>query len=122
MIRRPPRSTPPDTLFPYTTLFRSAAAAGGALARRRHGAVPGGLPPAEHRDVSTVAGRAGRRRRAAAGRGAGLEAAGVPAPGRQAPPLGAGVGPAVAVRPPPLGAVSHRGALRVPLPPRDPQS
>src|SRR3546814_13188458 len=24
MIRRPPRSTPPDTLFPYTTLFRSA--------------------------------------------------------------------------------------------------
>src|SRR3546814_18210861 len=24
MIRLPPRSTPPDTLFPYTTLFRSA--------------------------------------------------------------------------------------------------
>src|SRR3546814_16395460 len=23
MIRRPPRSTRPDTLFPYTTLFRS---------------------------------------------------------------------------------------------------
>src|SRR3546814_19613125 len=23
MIRRPPRSTPTDTLFPYTTLFRS---------------------------------------------------------------------------------------------------
>src|SRR3546814_7848376 len=23
MIRRPPVSTPPDTLFPYTTLFRS---------------------------------------------------------------------------------------------------
>src|SRR3546814_4547165 len=28
MIRRPPRSTRTDTLFPYTTLFRSAAAAG----------------------------------------------------------------------------------------------
>src|SRR3546814_10512530 len=27
MIRRPPRSTRPDTLFPYTTLFRSAATA-----------------------------------------------------------------------------------------------
>src|SRR3546814_5345848 len=27
MIRRPPRSTRPYTLFPYTTLFRSAAAA-----------------------------------------------------------------------------------------------
>src|SRR3546814_16086749 len=26
MIRRPPRSTRPDTLFPYTTLFRSQAA------------------------------------------------------------------------------------------------
>src|SRR3546814_8411546 len=27
MIRRPPRSTRTDTLFPYTTLFRSRAAA-----------------------------------------------------------------------------------------------
>src|SRR3546814_15446484 len=29
MIRRPPRSTRTDTLFPYTTLFRSAPAPGG---------------------------------------------------------------------------------------------
>src|SRR3546814_9310140 len=29
MIRRPPRSTRTDTLFPYTTLFRSAARAAG---------------------------------------------------------------------------------------------
>src|SRR3546814_20427183 len=28
MIRRPPRSTRTDTLFPYTTLFRSAGAGG----------------------------------------------------------------------------------------------
>src|SRR3546814_15769974 len=28
MIRRPPRSTRTDTLFPYTTLFRSPAVAG----------------------------------------------------------------------------------------------
>src|SRR3546814_6344233 len=28
MIRRPPRSTRTDTLFPYTTLFRSATKAG----------------------------------------------------------------------------------------------
>src|SRR3546814_10726255 len=28
MIRRPPRSTRTDTLFPYTTLFRSAALKG----------------------------------------------------------------------------------------------
>src|SRR3546814_20199587 len=37
MIRRPPRSTLTDTLFPYTTLFRSAdrdeAAVGGLKAR-----------------------------------------------------------------------------------------
>src|SRR3546814_3009095 len=35
MIRRPPRSTRTDTLFPYTTLFRSALAVAGFL--RRHG-------------------------------------------------------------------------------------
>src|SRR3546814_15164244 len=29
MIRRPPRSTRTDTLFPYTTLFRSVDAVGG---------------------------------------------------------------------------------------------
>src|SRR3546814_1438431 len=33
MIRRPPRSTRTDTLFPYTTLFRSLDAAQRALAR-----------------------------------------------------------------------------------------
>src|SRR3546814_10292730 len=32
MIRRPPRSTRTDTLFPYTTLFRSDAVAAGAAA------------------------------------------------------------------------------------------
>src|SRR3546814_7454338 len=35
MIRRPPRSTRTDTLFPYTTLFRSADIVEG------HGHVPG---------------------------------------------------------------------------------
>src|SRR3546814_6844593 len=30
MIRRPPRSTRTDTLFPYTTLFRSLGVAGAA--------------------------------------------------------------------------------------------
>src|SRR3546814_7489968 len=30
MIRRPPRSTRTDTLFPYTTLFRSVRRAGAA--------------------------------------------------------------------------------------------
>src|SRR3546814_8673648 len=31
MIRRPPRSTRTDTLFPYTTLFRSGAVGGAVL-------------------------------------------------------------------------------------------
>src|SRR3546814_15079094 len=33
MIRRPPRSTLPDTLFPYTTLFRSGRPIRGAQNR-----------------------------------------------------------------------------------------
>src|SRR3546814_3210331 len=34
MIRRPPRSTRTDTLFPYTTLFRSADRISGVAVRR----------------------------------------------------------------------------------------
>src|SRR3546814_9880748 len=33
MIRRPPRSTRTDTLFPYTTLFRSVVVRDGAAAK-----------------------------------------------------------------------------------------
>src|SRR3546814_8396969 len=36
MIRRPPRSTRTDTLFPYTTLFRSHRAGRGEADGRRH--------------------------------------------------------------------------------------
>src|SRR3546814_20851598 len=35
MIRRPPRSTRTDTLFPYTTLFRSFLVVGESLAAAR---------------------------------------------------------------------------------------
>src|SRR3546814_12663243 len=45
MIRRPPRSTRTDTLFPYTTLFRSlevAAAAHADIAGREEGQRTGG--------------------------------------------------------------------------------
>src|SRR3546814_5791415 len=41
MIRRPPRSTRTDTLFPYTTLFRSRA----RRPSRRRAIVPGRLGP-----------------------------------------------------------------------------
>src|SRR3546814_11654927 len=50
MIRRPPRSTRTDTLFPYTTLFRSGVAGDAAASRR----------PARHDDP-----HAGRDRRPA---------------------------------------------------------
>src|SRR3546814_2937383 len=36
MIRRPPRSTRTDTLFPYTTLFRSVAGRDGERLALRH--------------------------------------------------------------------------------------
>src|SRR3546814_20367520 len=36
MIRRPPRSTRTDTLFPYTTLFRSRISIGGSSRDRLH--------------------------------------------------------------------------------------
>src|SRR3546814_12848687 len=42
MIRRPPRSTRTDTLFPYTTLFRSHARNEGSVVRRVHRAHHGG--------------------------------------------------------------------------------
>src|SRR5687767_15532891 len=64
MIRRPPRST----LFPYTTLFRSRAAAAGSRARRSDRARP--LPRALAR-LGAAAPRArwaARRDRAVAGR------------------------------------------------------
>src|SRR3546814_10463061 len=55
MIRRPPRSTRIDTLFPYTTLFRSHAArqrfsprmlakSGSVRLRGSHSQGPGGIP------------------------------------------------------------------------------
>src|SRR3546814_14396600 len=44
MIRRPPRSTRTDTLFPYTTLFRSRAHAR-RLRRRRGPEQDRALPP-----------------------------------------------------------------------------
>src|SRR3546814_9590893 len=34
MRPRPPRSTRPDTLFPYTTLFRSAETGGNAMSKK----------------------------------------------------------------------------------------
>src|SRR3546814_8671542 len=58
MIRRPPISTRTDTLFPYTTLFRSPARAVAVVVRHR-------LPrPARHRlELAGLAAReAGRLR------------------------------------------------------------
>src|SRR3546814_6796609 len=56
MIRRPPRSTRTDTLFPYTTLFRSVQVLSdrdgdpplGTRAVRTHAAGQGGLPVRAH--------------------------------------------------------------------------
>src|SRR3546814_14681892 len=74
MIRRPPRSTRTDTLFPYTTLFRSRALrekAGDARQRLRIGG---------HVDAETVHSGGNRRGRA---RGAGNHRNSPCRPGRQ---------------------------------------
>src|SRR3546814_1648731 len=47
MIRRPPRSTRTDTLFPYTTLFRSPTARA-AMSGKWFNAVPYGVDPETH--------------------------------------------------------------------------
>src|SRR3546814_1600079 len=55
MIRRPPRSTRTDTLFPYTTLFRSPAVPDDSQTRpgvRRHA----GRPGPEHAEVADAVG------------------------------------------------------------------
>src|SRR3546814_3476762 len=62
MMRRPPRSTRTDTLFPYTTLFRSADRVGqvpfelgrikGALARQFRPAIIVGRQPRAHHRVA----------------------------------------------------------------------
>src|SRR3546814_14480639 len=66
MLRRPPRSTRTDTLFPYTTLFRSRRTSPDAGLRRFGAGVPprgaarrGRYPP----PLGHVGGYAGRRRR-----------------------------------------------------------
>src|SRR3546814_11250183 len=77
MIRRPPRSTRTDTLFPYTTLFRSSpyrAASRSASPRRitlasahvdvapeAHGRGAGIEPPRRHDEHAVVVGRGDRR-------------------------------------------------------------
>src|SRR3546814_20395626 len=54
MIRRPPRSTRTDTLFPYTTLFRSEADAGALECRGQNvlqlAAQRGVVAVARHKD------------------------------------------------------------------------
>src|SRR3546814_8761791 len=59
MIRRPPRSTRTDTLFPYTTLFRSRHAAPSRhlrdhpSRRRRRGSLADGARPPQRSEEHT---------------------------------------------------------------------
>src|SRR3546814_1662729 len=73
MLRRPPRSTRTDTLFPYTTLFRSDLAVAGRLHRVGRGPPQGDGPrpvdllgadrPPAHRGRGREPARRGRRAR-----------------------------------------------------------
>src|SRR3546814_4079886 len=70
MIRRPPRATRTDTLFPYTTLFRSPATPWPLPRHCRYGCYGPRPPPLRHRRDAqeapgafrTCAGRAGSSR------------------------------------------------------------
>src|SRR3546814_2164794 len=52
MIRRPPRSTRTDTLFPYTTLFRSSNNKG--LNRKGGGLAAKALTEKDKKDIKTA--------------------------------------------------------------------
>src|SRR3546814_7453435 len=62
MIRRPPRSTRTDTLFPYTTLFRSEGADLTRILDRQTGLFAG--QKIDHQSRFEHADRGGRRQRA----------------------------------------------------------
>src|SRR3546814_18479461 len=66
MIRRPPRSTRTDTLFPYTTLFRSLLGEGHRGARGREGIVDVQASAAAP-ETAQAFGRRGSRRGAGGG-------------------------------------------------------
>src|SRR3546814_14590000 len=85
MIRRPPRSTRTDTLFPYTTLFRSCAlfdlprqcgAAGVRHADLLPGFALGGERGLVHRLLEAGGGEDGERRVSCARGGGGSQASG----------------------------------------------
>src|SRR3546814_3449269 len=57
MIRRPPRSTRTDTLFPYTTLFRSPGRATALIFLRDPQGKDRLLAKRPHGDISTFFGR-----------------------------------------------------------------
>src|SRR3546814_8920067 len=82
MIRRPPRSTRTDTLFPYTTLFRSGRWRGtGEGKDRRAAGEEGGCLGQSRRSGRDAHSQGGRNRpspRGASGHGAHLVAGGAP--------------------------------------------
>src|SRR3546814_5964228 len=64
MIRRPPRSTRTDTLFPYTTLFRSPVVAAGrrhVQVQRAHARLAGDHAQHVRRNVEDGKGEQARR-------------------------------------------------------------
>src|SRR3546814_14798831 len=118
MIRLPPRSTRTDTLFPYTTLFRSLGPNIGLGSPIAHAGTSLETSGPDPQPVGTPPGADGVLRHA--GRGADLRALGGPLPPRLS--RGAAGGPAS--RPPPAPGdprpPGDRGTGGRPAPPRRP--
>src|SRR3546814_4857731 len=90
MIRRPPRSTRTDTLFPYTTLFRSSVLSKKIAAGSTHVVIDIPVGPTAKVRSKESARHLAERMRAVAAR-SGLEARCLLTDGTQ--PVGRGVGP-----------------------------
>src|SRR3546814_7180728 len=79
MIRRPPRSTRTDTLFPYTTLFRSVRRpAGGGGQHPRHRAALRLLPRGRQPHPAALCDRRRAQREGGAARAVGSRPRGAP--------------------------------------------
>src|SRR3546814_6824902 len=95
MIRRPPRSTRTDTLFPYTTLFRSSVLSKKIAAGSTHVVIDIPVGPTAKVRSKESARHLAERMRAVAARAA-LEARCLLTDGTQ--PVGRGVGAALEAR------------------------
>src|SRR3546814_1059287 len=118
MIRRPPRSTRTDTLFPYTTLFRSPPQLRQIYRARYRAGLLG--PALCWRAVQFAADGERRHPRRAAGRPRAADRCGARRARLPHPPRDGPHNPAPPPAPPPLLLAPHLNLAKIALPPHPP--